>query len=152
MNKAGVLFLCTHNSVRSQMAESLLREYAGARFDVYSAGLDPTEVHPLTLQVLREMGLETASLRAKDTREFLGKVSIRYAIIVCDKAAEAEACPRLFPFALQELYWPFEDPAAFEGTPDARLEKFRGVRGQIANRLRTWVLEESRRRLPGASQ
>ncbi len=123
MNKAGVLFLCTHNSARSQMAEALLREHAGDRFEAYSAGLEPTEVHPLTLHVLGEVGIETASLRAKSTRSFLGKVSIRYPIIVCSKAAEA--CPRIYPFALQTLYWPFEDPAAFQGSPREQLKIFR---------------------------
>jgi arsenate reductase len=138
--KDGVLFLCTGNSARSQMAEALLRKHAGERFDVYSAGLRPAaEVHPLTLRVLKERGVDTNSLRPKGTSVFLGKVTIRHAIIVCEKAAQA--CPHIYPFALQTLYWPFEDPAAFAGSAEERLQKFRDVRDGIESRLRAWVLE-----------
>lgn len=137
----GVLFLCTGNSARSQLAEAFLRHLAGQRFEAHSAGLRPvTQVHPLTLRVLAEEGIDTRSLHPKGTDLFLGRVSIRYAIIVCEKAAEA--CPHVYPFALQTLYWPFEDPAAFEGTDDACLQKFREVRDQIAERIRRWVFEE----------
>ncbi len=136
--KEGVLFLCTGNSARSQMAEALLRAHAGERFDVYSAGLRPAaEVHPLTLQVLKERGVDTSRLRPKGTDVFLGKVTIRYAIIVCEKAAEA--CPHIYPFALQTLYWPFEDPAAFDGSAEERLQKFREVLDAIDSRVRAWA-------------
>lgn len=137
--KDGVLFLCTANSARSQMAEALLRRRAPEHFDVYSAGLRPSEVHPLTHQVLREIGVDTTSLQSKGTARFLGKVAIRYAIIVCDKAAES--CPRLYPFAPQTLYWPFEDPAAREGTKQEQLAKFREVRDLIDARLHEWTIE-----------
>lgn len=136
-NREFVLFLCTENSSRSQMAEVLLRELAGDRFEVHSAGLSPAEVHPLTHEVLRERGFDTGGLRAKGLSEFMGKASFRFAIIVCDRAAEA--CPRIFPFALQTLVWPFEDPAAFQGSPRAQLVKFRQVRDQIEARLRQWL-------------
>ena len=138
----GVLFLCTGNSARSQMAEALLRHFAGERFDAYSAGLRPAaEVHPLTLRVLEENGIDTKGLRPKGTDLFLGKVSIRYAIIVCEKASQA--CPRIYPFALQTLYWPFEDPAVFEGGASERLRKFREIRDQIESRVRAWISEVS---------
>jgi protein-tyrosine-phosphatase len=84
--KPRVLFLCTHNTARSQIAEALLRRYAGHRFEALSAGLEPTDVHPLTRQVLEEIGVDHSPLRAKDTREFLGRMSIRYAIIVCQRS------------------------------------------------------------------
>jgi arsenate reductase len=91
--KPRVLFLCTHNAARSQMAEAFLRHYAGDRFEVLSAGLAPTQVHPLTREVLTETDLDPSGLRAKGINDFLGGVSIHYAIIVCDQAEEH--CPRL---------------------------------------------------------
>ena len=138
-----VLFLCTHNAARSQMAEAFLRHYAGDRFEVFSAGLAPTEVHPLTRQVLTETGLDPSRLRAKGLHDFLGRVSIQYAIIVCDQVEEH--CPRLYPFALHTLYWPFDDPTEAAGSTKEQLRVFRTVRDQIAHRVRAWLftLEDS---------
>lgn len=104
-SKPRVLFLCTGNSCRSQMAEALLRHEAGDLFEACSAGLEPKSVHPMTLQVLKEAGISADGLYAKGTSEFLGKRSIRHAIIVCDKAQQS--CPRIYPFANNTLYWPF---------------------------------------------
>ena len=132
-----VLFLCTGNSARSQMAEALLRRYAGDRFDVFSAGLQPRSIHPLTLQVLSEIGIDTGTLRSKGVDEFLGKMSIHHAIVVCAKAQQS--CPRLYPFALGVLYWPFEDPAALDGSPEEKLAKFREVRDQIDDQIHNWL-------------
>ena len=132
-----VLFLCTHNAARSQMAEAFLRHYAGDRFEVFSAGLVPTQVHPLTRQVLTETGLDPSGLRAKGLNDFLGRVSIQYAIIVCDQVEEH--CPRLYPFAIHTLYWPFDDPTQAEGSTGERLRIFRTVRDQIAHRVRAWL-------------
>ena len=139
MDRPRVLFLCAHNAARSQMAEALLRHHAGDRFDVLSAGLEPTEIHPLTLKVLKEIGLDTTPLRAEGLDNYLAKASVQYAIIVCEKT-QAQ-CPRLYPFAQQTLYWPFEDPAAFRGTPSEQLDKFREVRDQIDQRVRAWLSE-----------
>ena len=131
-----VLFLCTHNAARSQMAEALLRHYAGSRFEVSSAGLAPTAVHAFTRRVLEEIGIDARALQAKSLSEFLGKVSFHYAIIVC-KPTE-EHCPQLYPFALQTLYWPFDDPVQAESSVYG-LHKFREVRDQIATQLRDWL-------------
>ncbi|MCC7172736.1 MAG: arsenate reductase ArsC [Planctomycetes bacterium] len=136
-NRERVLFLCTENSSRSQMAEVILKELAGNRFEVRSAGLAPKDVHPLTHEVLRERGFDTTELRSKALADFMGNESFRFAIIVCDRAAEV--CPRIFPFALQTLVWPFEDPALVEGPHRAQLMKFRQVRDQIEARLREWL-------------
>ncbi len=136
-DKPRVLFLCTGNSCRSQMAEAILRHEAGDRFEPCSAGLEPKPVNPLTLQVLEEAGIDTAGLRSKSTSEFLGRVSIHYAIFVCDKAQQS--CPRIYPFALQSLYWPFEDPAAFQGSSMQQVAKFRAVRDQIRTQIQTWL-------------
>lgn len=138
-----VLFLCTQNAARSQMAEAFLRHYAADRFEVLSAGLAPTQVHPLTRQVLTETGLDPSGLRAKGLNDFLGKVRIHYAIIVCDQAEEE--CPSLYPFELQTLYWPFDDPTQAAGSTAEQLHIFRAVRDRIAHRVRAWLctLEDS---------
>jgi arsenate reductase (thioredoxin) len=135
--KPRVLFVCTHNAARSQMAEALLRHYAGERFEVLSAGVAPTEVHPLTRRVLTDIGLDPRGLYAKDLDDFFAKVSITYAIIVCDRAEDG--CPRLYPFALNTLYWPFDDPTQAEGTVEVRLRTFRRVRDEIDRRVRAWL-------------
>jgi arsenate reductase len=135
--KPRVLFVCTHNAARSQMAEALLRHHAGERFEVLSAGVAPTEVHPLTRQVLTDIGLDTRELHAKSLDDFFAKVSIAYAIIVCEQAEDD--CPRLYPFALQTLHWPFDDPTQVEGSTAERLHAFRTVRDQIQHRLRAWL-------------
>lgn len=137
--KPRVLFLCTHNAARSQIAEALLRRYAGDRFEAASAGLNPTEVHPLTRQVLKEVGVNPEPLHAKGTRDFLGRVSVRYAIIVCQRA-EAR-CPQVFPFAVQTLRWTFDDPTEPQGSPELQLAKFRRVRDEIDARLKAWLRE-----------
>ena len=139
MNKKPVvLFLCTGNACRSQMAEAILRHRAGDRFDVHSAGLSPqTGVHPMALRVLDDIGVESGGLHPKGTDKYLGRLAINYAIIVCEKAQHH--CPRIYPFSLKTLYWPFPDPAMFEGTEQERLERFREVRDQIDQRIEEWL-------------
>ncbi len=140
MSKTNVLFLCTGNSARSQMAEALLRRYAGDRFAAYSAGLEPRGIHPLTIQVMAEMGEPLTGQYAKDVREYLGRMHFGYLITLC---SDAEArCPSVFPGLGQRLHWAFEDPAAFEGPTEARLQKFRQVRDQIDQRIRDWLAEQ----------
>lgn len=133
-----VLFLCTGNSARSIMAEALLRRYAGDRFEVYSAGLEPKGINPCTIRVMNEIGLDVSGGRSKDVMEYLGHVHMGYVITVCSNAEER--CP-IFPFGTQRLHWPFEDPAAFQGTDDEKAAKFREVRDLIDQRLRTWLQE-----------
>jgi arsenate reductase len=136
-HKTRVLFLCTGNSCRSQMAEALLRHYAGDRFEAYSAGMDPKPIHPLTLKVLEEKGISTEGLRSKDSREFLGKILVQYLIIVCDKASQT--CPRIWPGVTERISMMFEDPAEFAGTDEEKLAKFREVRDQIEAGIMSWV-------------
>ena len=131
-----VLFLCTHNAARSQMAEALLRHYGGSRFKVASAGLAPTAVHTFTRKVLEEIGVDARALHAKSLSEFLGKVRFHYAIIVCEPTEEH--CPQLYPFAVQTLYWPFADPVHV-GSSGHAVHTFREVRDQIATQLRDWL-------------
>lgn len=138
-DKPRVLFLCTHNAARSQMAEALLRHYAGDRFEASSAGLAPTQVHPLTRQVLNEARVDSSGLSAKPVSEFLGRASVRYAIVVCEQGEDR--CPRIFPFSTTMLYWSFDDPTMPEGSPELQLAKFRRVRDAIDARLRHWLRE-----------
>jgi arsenate reductase len=120
------------------MAEGLLRELAGNRFEVHSAGTQPAaEVHPLAVQVMAERGIDISHQRTKDVREFLGRMAVAYLVIVCDGADKS--CPRVFPGMRARLFWPFDDPAQFVGTEQAKLEKFRAVRDQIGATLANWL-------------
>lgn len=140
MTKPRILFICTHNAARSQMAEAFLRKHGGARFEVMSAGLEPTAVHPLTVRAMNEVGLDVAGQQAKGLDGFLGKATVQIAIIVCESAHKN--CPRIYPFALHRLYWPFEDPAACNGTEAEQLQKFREVRDQIEVKILEWLKTE----------
>lgn len=136
MDRLRVLFLCTGNSARSQMAEALLRRRAGDRFEVYSAGLEPKDVHPMALAVLEEIGIDTRGHRSKGLDEFLGSVHFSYLITVCSRAEER--CP-IFPGMGERIHWPLDDPAAFEGADAEKLAKFRQVRDEIDARIAAWL-------------
>jgi arsenate reductase (thioredoxin) len=139
--KPNILVLCTGNSCRSQIAEGYLRHYAGDRFGVHSAGTNPAEgVHPVAIEVMTEDGIDISDGRPKDVKEFLGRLALRYLIIVCGGANES--CPRIFPGISQRLYWPFDDPAAFRGTEHETLEEFRRVRDEIKQQILTWLESE----------
>jgi arsenate reductase len=134
-----VLFLCTGNSARSQMAEAWLRHYAGDRFEAYSAGLEPKGMNPLTVRVMEEIGIPLTGQYSKGVREFMGKLHFGYLITVCANAEEK--CPTTFPSVGQRMHWAFDDPAAVEGTDEVRLAKFREVRDQIDRRIYDWLKE-----------
>jgi arsenate reductase len=137
MNKQNVLFLCAHNAARSQMAEALLRRHAGDQFNILSAGLEPTTIHPLTLRVLNEIGIDASRQEAKGMAGLLGKHIFQLVIFVCERTQAN--CPHIFPFALQTLNWPFEDPAAATGTEEEQLAKFRAIRDQIEDQIVGWL-------------
>jgi arsenate reductase len=132
-----VLFLCTGNSARSQMAEAFLRKYGGEQFEAFSAGLEPKEIHPLTIQVMNEKGIDISTQRSKGIETYLGKAHFQYLITVCDEADKN--CPTIFPGVNQRMHWSFEDPAAYQGTEEEKLEKFRAIRDQIEKRVKDWV-------------
>ena len=138
--KKKVLFVCIHNSARSQIAEALLQKYGKDQFEVLSAGFEPQEINPYTLRVMQEAGVDMSGQRAKSLNEYIGKLHFGYLITVCSNAEEK--CP-IFPGMGMRLHWPFEDPAAFEGTDEARLEKFRQVRDQIEAKVSAWLEEVS---------
>jgi arsenate reductase len=122
------------------MAEGFLRHYAGERFAAHSAGTEPADrVHPLAVEVMAEKGIDIGSQQPKDVKEFLGRLPVRHLIIVCDGANEK--CPRIFPGMMNRHFWPFDDPAAYAGSPAATLEKFRTVRDQIEARITQWLEE-----------
>ncbi|HJP88356.1 MAG TPA: arsenate reductase ArsC [Candidatus Limnocylindrales bacterium] len=131
-----VLFLCTHNSARSQMAEGLLRALAGDRFDAFSAGLEATEVRPLAITAMAEIGIDIRGQKSERLDAYLGQ-AFDVAITVCDEAREA--CP-FFPGAARQLHWSFDDPSAATGTEAEQLAVFRRVRDEIAARVRKELL------------
>ena len=133
--KQSVLILCTGNSARSQMAEGLLRHDGNDRFEVYSAGTMPTRVRPEAVTVMSEAGIDISAHWSKSADEFTGQ-ALDYVITVCDNARET--CP-VFSSAATKLHWPFEDPAALEGTEAERLAAFRKVRDQIRARIREFL-------------
>jgi arsenate reductase len=137
MDKTKVLFLCTANSARSQMAEAFLRSYAGDRFEAFSAGLEPKDIHPMTQAVMNEVGIDIGSQHSKPLKEYMGKVHFGYLITVCAQADEN--CPTAFPGVGQRLRWDFEDPTKFSGPEAARLGKFREIRDQIRKKVEEWV-------------
>jgi len=131
--KKRVLILCTGNSARSQMAEGLLRKIAGDRFDVFSAGVAPSQVRPEAVEVMREIGIDISSQRSKSVDEFTSQ-EFDYIITVCDNARES--CP-MFPGHAQRIHWSFDDPAAATGDEEERLYVFRRVRDEIKQKLGT---------------
>lgn len=130
-----VLFVCTHNSARSIMAEVLLRRKGGDAFEVHSAGTEPGEIRPFTIRVLEEAGFETSGLRSKSVSEYLGQ-SFDYVITVCDQARQA--CP-VFPGSGASLHWGYEDPSEAQGTEEERLAVFRRVLTQMGERIGVFV-------------
>lgn len=136
-----VLFLCSGNSARSQMAEGLLRSFGGVDFEIHSAGTEPKELHPLAVEVMRETGIDIAGHESKSLECFLGH-QFDYIITVCDRARDS--CPT-FPGDNQRIHWGFEDPAAVIGTRAEQLAVFRRVRNEISERLRVWVTVQRKR-------
>jgi len=129
--KQKILILCTGNSCRSQMADGYFRHLAGDRFDVTSAGLEPSVVNPKAIQVMQEDGVDISSHTSKDVEQFIGQ-KFDYFITVCDNAKER--CP-FFPGQAERIHWSFEDPAAAEGTEDEIMAVFRKVRHQIKAKI-----------------
>ena len=137
-DKKRVLILCTGNSARSQMAEGLLRHMGGDRFEVESAGVEPSHVRPQAIEAMREIGIDISGHRSKSVDEFSGQ-EVDYVITVCDNANER--CP-VFPGNTERIHWSFDDPAAAEGDEAARLAVFRRVRDEIESCLREFDKDE----------
>lgn len=136
-----VLFLCAANRARSQMAEAILRHETRRQFDVRSAGLKAaSEIDPMAIEVLEEVGIDTSELRPKSVEEFRRAKRIDCAIIVCERVEED--CPRLYPFCYKVLRWPCRDPVVFDGPDYERLEHFRRLRDELQEHIRLWLDEK----------
>jgi arsenate reductase (thioredoxin) len=138
MRKLKVLFLCTQNSARSQMAEAFLRKHGGDRFEAYSAGCEVgDEIHPYATEVMEELGIDISDQYPKGLRAYMGKMGFNYSIIVCARAERN--CPKTFPGVGTRLVWIFEDPRGEDVPEEERLEKFREVRDQIEQKILDWL-------------
>jgi arsenate reductase (thioredoxin) len=136
--KQRVLFICTHNSARSQMAEGLLRHLGGDRFEVFSAGTEATRVRPLAIQVMAELGIDISGQHSKTLDRYLNE-PFDEVITVCDTAAEV--CP-VFPGAVHRRHWSFEDPSKAIGSEAEQLAVYRRVRDEIRSRIEHELLKE----------
>lgn len=141
-NKKKVLFICVHNSARSQMAEAFLKQSASAAIEVESAGLEPGVLNPLVVEVMQEAGIDIAHNKTQSVFDLHKKGrSYDYVITVCDES-QSEKCP-IFPGSAQKLHWPFDDPSRFEGSMEDKKQKTRIVRDSIKKKIHDWVQNKS---------
>jgi arsenate reductase len=138
--KQNVLFICIHNSARSQMAEAFLRQTCGDVFEAYSAGLEPGKLNPVVVEAMKEVGIDISGNQTKAVIDMVrsGK-AFQYVITVCDETS-AERCP-IFPGVTKRLHWGFPDPSGFPGTHDEKLAKTREVRDTIKKKIEGWCAE-----------
>ena len=138
MNQLRVLFICVHNSGRSQMAEAFLKASAGHKIHVESAGLTPRPVHPLVVRVMAEIGHDLSQATSDDVFEFFKDGRLYdYVITVCDDTSDTQ-CP-VFPGITERLHWPFRDPSSLTGTDDEKLSDLRLIRDQIKEKVEDWA-------------
>lgn len=140
MTKKNVLFVCIHNSARSQMAEAFLNQICGERFQAYSAGLEPGKLNPIVVETMQEIGIDISGSQAKAVFDMVksGKM-FACVVTVCDEAS-AERCP-IFPGVTTRLHWSFPDPSSFQGSHEERLARTREVRDTIKGKIETWCAE-----------
>ncbi len=135
-----ILFLCTGNSCRSQMAEGLLRHLAGDRFEAHSAGMAPAaQVHPLAIRTMAEVGIDISAQQPKDVSRYLGRERLAWLIVVCDQARQS--CPRVWPMLDDQHreFWSLADPATATGSEMERMVVFRRRRDEIRERIAAWL-------------
>ncbi len=146
MEKEKVLFVCVHNSARSQMAEALLNHLAGDRFIAESAGLEPGKLNPLAVEAMKDMGIDISQKGTQDVFDLYKQGRrFNYVITVCDEAS-GERCP-LFPGIAKKLHWSFPDPSTLQGTFDEKLHKTIDIRNQIKAQIDKWLTEPKSSRL-----
>jgi arsenate reductase len=140
MTKKRVLFVCIHNSARSQMAEAFINDICGGEFEAESAGLEPGKLNPIVVEAMQEIGIDISGNRTKSVFDMFksGKL-FHYAITVCDETS-AERCP-IFPGITKRLHWSFPDPSALPGTHDEKLAGTREVRDTIRSKIEEWCDE-----------
>jgi arsenate reductase (thioredoxin) len=135
-----ILFVCNGNSARSQMAEGFLRKLGGDRYEAYSGGMVAKGIHPMTIQVMDEVGIDISGQHSKTAMEYYKKTTFDVAVIVCRKAEDD--CPSIAGMTRNVQRWIFEDPLRAEGTEEQKLAKFREVRDQVEARLKLWLAED----------
>jgi arsenate reductase (thioredoxin) len=138
MEKIRVLFVCVHNSARSQMAEAYLNKFAGGKYFAESAGLEPGKLNPYVVRAMMEDGIDISGSQTKDVFEFfkIGKM-FEYVFTVCDKTA-AERCP-IFPGTKERTMWSFPDPSKLEGNDEEKLNGTRAIRDEIKDKIKEWI-------------
>lgn len=138
MDKKKVLFVCVHNSARSQMGEAFLKQIAGDKFEVESAGLEPGNLNPIVVEAMKEVGIDISGNKTKSVFDMFkaGKI-FQYVITVCDESRSGK-CP-IFPSAIERIHWGFDDPSSFKVRPGEKLEQTRKVRDKIKTTLEEWV-------------
>ncbi|MDD2524309.1 MAG: arsenate reductase ArsC [Endomicrobiaceae bacterium] len=140
MNKIKVIFICVHNSARSQMAEAFLKKYGGEKFEVTSAGLEPGMLNPVVVDVMKEIGIDISNNKTKSVFDFYKNGNFfNYVITVCDES-QSERCP-IFPGVVKQIHWGFTDPSSFEGTFEEKKVKTREVRDEIDTKIKQWLKE-----------
>ncbi|MBI5574342.1 MAG: arsenate reductase ArsC [Elusimicrobia bacterium] len=134
-NKIKVLFICVHNSARSQMAEAFLNKLAGNKFEAKSAGITPGKLNPVVINVMKEIGIDISGNKTKGVKEFIDRDDVfDYVITVCDESG----CP-VFPGNAEQIHWTFADPSGFTGTDEEKLAKTREVRDRIKAKIEDWI-------------
>ena len=140
MDKKKVLFVCIHNSARSQMAEAFLKKYGGDSFEVESAGLEPGKLNPIVIEAMQEIGIDISQNKTKSVFDFYKQGKLYdYVVTVCDES-QSERCP-IFPGIAQQLHWGFPDPSGFDGSYEEKLNKTKEVRDQIEAKIKDWFKE-----------
>jgi len=140
MNKIKVLFVCVHNSARSQMAEAFLKKIGGERFEVESAGLEPGMLNQIVVEVMKEIGIDISDNKTKSVFDFYKQGKLyNYVFTVCDES-KAETCP-IFPGVTKNIHWGFTDPSSFTGSHEEKLAGTRKVRDEIKHKIEEWVKE-----------
>lgn len=138
MKKSRIMFVCIHNSARSQMCEAFVRHYSPDRFDVYSSGIEKGTLNPLVVEAMKELGISMEHLYAKSTQEFIERGEVfDYVITVCDESS-AERCP-VFPGKHVRLHWGFSDPSVLSGSDEQKLQGIRVIRDAIQKQVLTWL-------------
>jgi arsenate reductase len=138
--KTKVLFVCIHNSARSQMAEAFLRHHCGERFEAHSAGIEPGKLNPVVVEAMRERGIDISRSATKSVFDYMkAGTPFEYVITVCDETS-AERCP-VFPGITKRLHWGFPDPSAIQASPEAKLARTREIRDMIEKQVRGWCGE-----------
>ena len=140
MSKIKVLFVCVHNSARSQMSEAFINHYFGDRFEAESAGLEPGKLNPIVVDAMKQIGIDISGNKTKSVFDYFKRGKMyRYVITVCDKTA-AERCP-IFPGVAETIHWSFPDPSALRGTYEEKLDGTKKIRDEIKDKIKKWAAE-----------